>query len=122
MAALRVENQEGRKVYEHHEDLEPHFAGSVSDLPYLEQNKAGKAIASFANLLKLHGPLVITEGPWALFRMFDRFEVEPSSVPERFSVVMNLDGKRARMEVIAASVFNPFQLREVKQFRCPAAL
>lgn len=61
MAALRVENQEGRKVYEHHEDLEPHFAGSVSDLPYLEQNKAGKAIASFANLLKLHGPLVITD-------------------------------------------------------------
>lgn len=61
MAALRVENQEGRKVYEHHEDLEAHFAGSVSDLPYLEQNAAGKAIASFANLLKLHGPLVITD-------------------------------------------------------------
>lgn len=61
MAALRVENQDGRKVYEHHEDLEAHFAGSVSDLPYLEQNPAGKAIASFANLLKLHGPLVITD-------------------------------------------------------------
>jgi type III restriction enzyme len=61
MAALRVENQDGRKVYEHHEDLEAHFAGSVSDLPYLEQNAAGKAIASFANLLKLHGPLVITD-------------------------------------------------------------
>ena len=61
MAALRVENQDGRKVYEHHEDLETHFAGSVSDLPYLEQNSSGKAIASFANLLKLHGPLVITD-------------------------------------------------------------
>lgn len=61
MAALRVENQDGRKVYDHHEDLEAHFAGSVSDLPYLEQNRAGKAIASFANLLKLHGPLVITD-------------------------------------------------------------
>ncbi|MEL1264428.1 DEAD/DEAH box helicase [Pseudoxanthomonas putridarboris] len=61
MAALRVENQDGRKVYEYHEDLEPHFAGSVSDIPYLEQNSAGKAIASFANLLKLHGPLVITD-------------------------------------------------------------
>jgi type III restriction enzyme len=61
MAALRVENQDGRKVYEHHEDLEAHFAGSVSDLTYLEQNRAGKAIASFANLLKLHGPLVITD-------------------------------------------------------------
>lgn len=61
MAALRVENQDGRKVYEHHEDLESHFAGSVSDLPYLERNPSGKAIASFANLLKLHGPLVITD-------------------------------------------------------------
>ncbi len=68
------------------------------------------------------GPLVMTEGPWALFRLFDRFEVEPSGVPERFSVVMNLDGRRARVDVIAASVFNPFQMREIRQFRCPAAL
>ncbi|MFO1272952.1 MAG: type VI secretion system membrane subunit TssM [Rubrivivax sp.] len=68
------------------------------------------------------GPLVLFDGPWALFRLFDRFEVLPSPVPERFSVVMNLDGKRARMDVIAASVFNPFQMREIKQFRCPAAL
>ncbi len=68
------------------------------------------------------GPLLMFEGPWALFRLFDRFEVQPSGVPEKFSVIMNLDGKRARLEVIAASVFNPFQLREMKQFRCPAAL
>ncbi len=68
------------------------------------------------------GPLVMTEGPWALFRLFDRFQVEPSGVPEKFSLIMNLEGKRARLEVISASVFNPFQLREIKQFRCPAAL
>lgn len=68
------------------------------------------------------GPQVMTEGPWALFRLFERFQVEPSGVPEKFGVIMNLDGKRARMDVIAASVFNPFQLREIKQFRCPAAL
>lgn len=68
------------------------------------------------------GPLVMTEGPWALFRLFERFQVEPGDVPEKFSVIMNLDGKRARLEVTANSVFNPFQLREIKQFRCPAAL
>jgi type VI secretion system protein ImpL len=68
------------------------------------------------------GPLAMFEGPWALFRMFDRFEVQPGPVPEKFLLLMNLDGKRARLEVIAASVFNPFQLREMKQFRCPAAL
>lgn len=68
------------------------------------------------------GPLVMTEGSWALFRLFERFQIEPGGVPEKFSVIMNLDGKRARLEVISASVFNPFQLREIKQFRCPAAL
>jgi type VI secretion system protein ImpL len=62
------------------------------------------------------------EGPWALFRMIDRFEVQPSAVPERFTLVMNLDGKQARVDVITSSVFNPFQMREIKQFRCPAAL
>jgi type VI secretion system protein ImpL len=69
------------------------------------------------------GPALMFEGPWALFRLFDLFEMQPSTQqPERFSVVMNLDGRRARVEVISASVFNPFQLREVKQFRCPTAL
>lgn len=61
IAALRVENQEGRKVYEHHEDLETHFGGSTKDLDYLEKGADGKALASFANLLKLHGPLVIMD-------------------------------------------------------------
>jgi type VI secretion system protein ImpL len=84
--------------------------------------------ARMASVLRLStglgnaGPLVLTDGPWALFRMFDRFQVEPSSVPEKFGLIMNLDGKRARLEVIAASVFNPFQMREITQFRCPAAL
>jgi type VI secretion system protein ImpL len=68
------------------------------------------------------GSMAIFEGPWALFRMIDRFEIQPSSVPEKFTIVMNLDGKRARVDVIAASVFNPFQMKEVKQFKCPSAL
>ncbi|MDE2158879.1 MAG: type VI secretion system membrane subunit TssM, partial [Burkholderiales bacterium] len=63
-----------------------------------------------------------TEGPWALFRLFDQFQVQPSGEPEKFSVLVNLGGKRARVDVIAASVFNPFQMREIKQFRCPATL
>lgn len=61
VAALRVENQDGRKVYEHHEDLESHFGGSTKELDYLEKGADGKALASFANMLKLHGPLVIMD-------------------------------------------------------------
>jgi type VI secretion system protein ImpL len=62
------------------------------------------------------------EGPWALFRMFDRFDVQQSAQPEKFTVVVNLEGKRARLEVIANSVMNPFRMREIQQFRCPGAL
>ncbi|MPQ84001.1 type III restriction endonuclease subunit R [Pseudomonas sp. MAFF 730085] len=61
VAALRVDKEEGRKVYEHHEDLEAHFSGASKDLQYLEKGKTGKAVASFANLLKLHGPLIIMD-------------------------------------------------------------
>jgi type VI secretion system protein ImpL len=80
------------------------------------------SVIKLATGLGQAGPLVMFEGPWALFRLFERFEVQSGPVPERFSVLMNLDGRRARLEVIAASAFNPFQLREIKQFRCPASL
>ena len=62
------------------------------------------------------------EGPWALFRLFDRFDVEPTAQPEKINVVMNIGGRRARIEVTAGSVFNPFRMSEVQQFRCPSSL
>ncbi len=68
------------------------------------------------------GPKALFEGPWALFRLFDSYQMQASSAPERFSLLVNLDGRKARVDVIAASVFNPFQMREIKQFQCPSAL
>ena len=80
-------------------------------------------VASQIKLSNSPGTTVLTfDGPWALFRMFDRFEVQPTAQPERFTVAMNLDGRRARLEVTASSVFNPFRLREIQQFRCPGSL
>lgn len=60
-ASFRVEETADRKVYQHHEDLEPHFAGNTRDLDYLMKGEDGQGLASFANLLKLHGPLVIVD-------------------------------------------------------------
>lgn len=58
---LRVEKTEGRKVYDHHEALEPHFA-RISRFPAeLERDEAGKPKFSFANLLHLHHPLMIVD-------------------------------------------------------------
>jgi len=74
LAALRVEDTSGRKVYVHHEDFEPHFVGftdpdgqlervSEKDLQEngLRREDIGKIKASFANLLALHKPLVIMD-------------------------------------------------------------
>ena len=60
-----------------------------------------------------------TEGPWALFRMFDKVNIDPTPQPERFIVTFTVDGRRAQFEVLANSVQNPFRLRELDQFQCP---
>jgi len=88
VAALRVADKEGRRAYEHHEDLEPHFAGSTRDLAYLDKGADGKALASFANLLKLHGPLVIMD------------EAHNATTPLSYTVYERL-GPRAVVELTA---------------------
>lgn len=88
VAALRVTDKEGRRAYEHHEDLEAHFAGSTRDLDYLDKGADGKALASFANLLKLHGPLVIMD------------EAHNATTPLSYAVYERL-GPRAVVELTA---------------------
>lgn len=48
---LRVTNTEGRKVYSHNENMEPHFSGIPKTAPGLEQHDGGRPKFSFANLL-----------------------------------------------------------------------
>jgi type VI secretion system protein ImpL len=82
----------------------------------------GTRVASQIKLGATGGATQMFEGPWALFRLFNTFEVQPSAQPERFTVVLNLDGKRAKLEVISNSAINPLRMREVSAFRCPDAL
>lgn len=58
---LRVTNTEGRRVYAHNEDMEPHFSGLSSHLPGLERMENGGITFSFANLLHIHRPLMIVD-------------------------------------------------------------
>lgn len=65
----------------------------------------------------------IYEGPWAVFRMFDDAQINPSlKQPEKFTAIFNVDGKKAEFEVITSSVQNPFRLKELEQFNCPSIL
>ncbi|GAA5182314.1 type VI secretion system membrane subunit TssM [Niveibacterium umoris] len=63
-----------------------------------------------------------TEGPWALFRLFDKAKVDGLGAPEKFKVTFDVDGRTATFEVTASSVQNPFRLRELSEFRCPSGL
>ncbi|MCC7189811.1 MAG: DEAD/DEAH box helicase family protein [Anaerolineales bacterium] len=62
---LRVDKTEGRKVYAHHEDLEPHFVNVPKTLDGLEKIEEGAGRGtikfSFRNLLALHSPLVLVD-------------------------------------------------------------
>ena len=59
--ALRVTNTEGRRVYAHNEDMEPHFWNLPNTIPGLEELDSGGVKFSFANLMHLHRPLMIVD-------------------------------------------------------------
>ena len=61
-------------------------------------------------------------GPWALFRMFERVGIQPGASTERFRAVFDLDGRKANFDVTTSSVRNPFRLRELGEFSCPNGL
>jgi type VI secretion system protein ImpL len=65
---------------------------------------------------------MVFEGPWAIYRMFDRAQIERSGQPEKFRASFNFEGRRALFDVTASSVQNPFRLPELQSFTCPSRL
>ena len=62
LAALRVEETEGRKVYETNGALQHHFTGLTAEQDaVLERNDDGTRACSLANVLRLHAPIVIMD-------------------------------------------------------------
>ncbi len=58
---LRVLSTDGRKVYAHNEELEPHFSALSERVTGLETLPDGGVKFSFANLMHLHQPLMIVD-------------------------------------------------------------
>lgn len=58
---LRVSNTEGRKVYAHNENMEPHFTALPKSLPGFETLEGAGVKFSFANLMHIHRPLMIVD-------------------------------------------------------------
>ena len=62
------------------------------------------------------------EGPWAWMRMLNQASIENTSLPDRFLLTFQVGGYKARYELQANSVNNPFSLPELENFRCPDSL
>jgi len=61
-ASLRVDNTEGRRAYDHHEELEGHFSRVSPNMPNLERRESDGGIKySFVNLLHVQRPLVLVD-------------------------------------------------------------
>ena len=65
---------------------------------------------------------MVTDGPWALFKMFDRLQIDAAGTPDRFRATFNIEGRKAVFDVTTSSVRNPFRLAEMEQFSCPGGL
>ncbi|GBR54909.1 type III restriction enzyme res subunit [Neokomagataea thailandica NBRC 106555] len=99
--SFRVTNVADRDVYRDDEELELHFASLPAGVDVLRHNEGprrGKPIASFANLLKLHRPLVIVDEAHNFAttlsgEVFDRLApsavVEFTATPVRSNVIVS---------------------------------
>ena len=64
----------------------------------------------------------VQEGPWAWLKTLDKAMFEKTSLPDVFIVTFQVEGYKARYELRANSVHNPFNLVELLKFNCPESL
>jgi type VI secretion system protein ImpL len=64
----------------------------------------------------------VADGPWALFRVMEKAQLENTSIPEKFLVTFNVENRRTRFEVTTNSVQSPIRVRELLEFSCPEGL
>ncbi|MDO8375612.1 MAG: type VI secretion system membrane subunit TssM [Aquabacterium sp.] len=68
------------------------------------------------------GTGMVNDGPWALFRLFERVNFVPGGEREKFRAVFDIDGRKAVFDITTSSVRNPFRLPELRSFACPNGL
>lgn len=61
-------------------------------------------------------------GPWAWFRLFDKFGLKSTGLDDKYELPVALKSLQAKFEMSADSVVNPFDLPALSGFRCSANL
>ncbi len=110
-------NLEGQEVSYKHGPALP------VDVQWPGPNAASQVRLDFLSLDSSGAASASLEGPWAWFRLLDRSDLRPSmAAGERFDLTFSLHGQEARYELRASSAINPFDQRDLRNFRCPDRL
>jgi type VI secretion system protein ImpL len=70
---------------------------------------------------RISGPTstLLTNGPWALFRLLEKGRIVNTATPGRLSVEYAFDGRKALLDINSGSQPNPLNSDVLKGFRCP---
>ena len=81
---------------------------------------AGGDAGAGAKIAIAGAPAIAADGPWALFRVFDKGTPQAGAQPGLVRLAFAPDAnRRATLELQPTSVNNPFQSRELHEFQCP---
>jgi type VI secretion system protein ImpL len=59
------------------------------------------------------------DGPWALYRFFDKLSISAGPSSDKFVATATIRGKKIVFEMSTNSAQNPFRLRQLEEFSCP---
>ena len=95
--------------------------GPVQALPVSWPGPRGGAMAEITANPRVSGPTstMLVNGPWALFRLLEKGRIVNTATPGRLSVEYIFDGRKALIDITAASQPNPLGSDVLKGFRCP---
>jgi len=68
------------------------------------------------------GGSLTERGDWAWFRLLDKASLKPGSAPEIFKLTFGLDDRWIDYELRARSAYNPFNMSQLRSFRCVQSL
>jgi len=61
-------------------------------------------------------------GPWAWFRVLDKFHLQSTANAKRYQITFDLNGNAAKYVLLADNIINPFIPDIIDAFRCPERL
>ena len=79
----------------------------------------GNALISANPRISTDSSTILSQGPWALLRLFDKGRPVGTSTPSHTSLEYSFDGRKALLDVATGSHANPLNSTIFKGFRCP---